>query len=165
MSDLKLDDAKEILNQILAEVESADTEMFKPNGPFNPKNETVIGECDDPLIRKIWSISQFYRREAEHAKVDAKINGTDIRYDGHFNKHDDISDLLHILFWVLLRSRHQLWAKGGIGIRSEWRIVKLKDDDEYNCDGGHPKSRSGVIAIEGRDLPRSIRKLIEDLGS
>jgi hypothetical protein len=165
MSDLKLNDAKELLNQILGEVEAADTEMFSPKHPVDPKNETVLGSCDDPLVRKMWATAQFYRREAEHAKVDSKINGTDIKYDGHFNRHDDIADLLHILFWVLLRERHQLWAKGGIGIRSEWRIVKLKDDDEYNCDGGHPKSRSGVIEISGSSLPRSIRKLIEDLGS
>lgn len=159
-----LEDARKLLDAILAEVEAADTEMFCPKHPVDPKNETVMGNCDDPFIRRLWATSTFYRREAEHAKVDSKINGADIKYDSHFNRHDDIADMLRNMFWVLLRERHQLWDKGGIGIRSEWRIVKLKDDSEYNCEGGHsPKSRGGVIAIEGRNLPEAIRKIIEDL--
>ncbi len=157
-------EAKDLLQNILTEVEAADTEMFKPNSPINPKNETVLCSCDDPLIRKIWAVAQFYRREAEHSRVDSKISGTDLKYDAGFNRPDDMADMLRILFWVLLRECYQLWASGGIGIRKEWKVVKLKDDDEYNCDSSHdPQGSARAIEIRAGSLPAGLRKLLEGL--
>lgn len=156
-------EAKGLLASLMAEVEAADTEMFHPNSPVKSKNETILGVCEDPLIRKLWAVSQFYRREAEHARVDANINGTEIKYDGSFNRSDDYADGLLALFWLLLREQHGFWDKGGIGIRQEWKIVKLKDDDEYNSSGGQGGPSGRTVVVESGPLPDALKKLLRGL--
>jgi hypothetical protein len=142
---------RQVLDEFIAEIERTDPEMLPP--PQERKgDEKVITIISDDLIKKVFSLSTFYRREGRRLQVDVETVGPTPETQGEFHllkcKHEILSELT----WYLLRSHYGHWDEG-IGIRKGWEMVSIPDDDE--------KPIAGILSK--KELPKFLRKLLEDL--
>lgn len=122
--------AQEILKTMLDEVEGMDATMFVPHNKL-AKGEKVLGEVHDPLLQKMYSLSQMYRRDEHMTKTEMQfINNDDERAEMHRKAHyaEERADVLIALFWYLTQAQFKTFT-ASIGLREGWTLVKCRKDD------------------------------------
>lgn len=120
--------AQMALDTLLAEIAATDPEMMPPPQVRDPKVDTSMGWVNDDLVKRIFSLSSFYRREAMRAAVDLASQPPNKELENQLVEMKAKHETLHELLWFLLRSTISFWD-GTIGLRVGWEIVKSKSDD------------------------------------
>src|SRR6266436_10133070 len=92
---------KQVLDNLLEEIQNSDPEMLAPPHPLE-KEDKPIGVLTDDLIKKTFSLSNCYRREAKRLQVDIEAEGKTIKNDQEFHRLKSKHELLAELTWFLL---------------------------------------------------------------
>ena len=142
---------REVLEGLLREIDNADPEMFAPPAE-KETGDQHLGVVTDELIRKAFSLSSFYRREAKRLQVDMEALGKGVDNESQFHLLKTKHEVLQELTWYLVRSQFDHWNHG-IGLRKGWEVVSIPDDTDK------AKITKTVIAAS---LPGFLRKLLED---
>lgn len=141
-------DGKIALQELMDEIEGFDPEMFPPYNDVD-KKEKVIATITDQTLRKLFSLSSFYRREGKRLQVDMEASGINASNSAEFVMLKQKHEALQEMFWMLVRQNTDHWATG-IGLRKGWTLVTTTDDVQ------------SIIADSG-NLPRFLKKIIEDM--
>ena len=147
---MNITSTREVLDSLLREIDATDPEMLPCPHEKEPKDKH-LGVCTDDLIKKVYSLSQFYRREGRRMQVDMETSGENLESSNQFQLLKTKHEVLHELMWYLLRTQFNHWHTG-IGIRKGWEVVALPNDDE-------PSVQVTKIAT---NLPAFLRKLLEN---
>lgn len=124
-----IDGMDEIFVELIREVARTDGEAFAPREDVH-EGETVVGEAT-PFMRKLYSLSEFFEREARQAALDHRyssreespcsemeIIGTTLQAKG---------EALMAIFWLCARGESKQWANH-IGVRKDWKLVTYEEN-------------------------------------
>ena len=122
----------ELFNEFLKELEATDETLFSPSGE-KKSNEKRIGFLPDH-IRKIYALSEFYRREEQTQKLQLSwLNQESEEFKEkapQWVKLEGIYAFLRHAMWMMIREQFNLWGeKNTIGIRKNWEIVVETGDN------------------------------------
>jgi hypothetical protein len=116
------------IKSVLGEVEPFDETLFPPvTKPC--EHEKVIGEVDDPWLRKTFALARMYSREQAQLKLDASFSAS-AEHDPRIAELDNIVDMLMEIFWHGVRYDLQDWIAPELGVRANWKIVKSEVHDK-----------------------------------
>lgn len=136
-------ESKEILDNLIKEVAAVDGDMFSPKYRGDPANKDkemhLVCIKDDPTLKALIALRQFYRREAETLEVQSRYEGNAEVRNADYARNDKLADLFNEMFWLILRERYHLWEKenSGLSLREGWNIVR---DPRGPDDGDDPRS-------------------------
>jgi hypothetical protein len=117
--------AKAQLESLLSEIDATDPEIMPPRNKKEP-NDKLIGIVTDDYLKKVFSLSSFYRREGKRTVVDIEASGEEPTENKQFIEHKNKHDVLLEIFWMLLRYHVDHWS-GSVGIRANWEVVVTPD--------------------------------------
>jgi hypothetical protein len=140
MGDPRTIATRELLQQLLAEVNETDPDMLPPPTKLDD-GEKVIGILTDDYIKRMFSLAAFYRRESMRLQVDLEASGEDPIQNINYNQLKQKFETLQEIFWFLIRTHFAAWGMG-VGIRRGWTFV--------NTDGS-----------KGDKMPTLLRKILE----
>jgi hypothetical protein len=123
MSEIEVPTAREILDQVLKDVENFDPEMFPPFAKLE-KGEQVIAIVEDDFLRKVFSAACFYMREGKRLQVDLESAGEVALHSPEMQRLKHKHDLLMSLFWFALRTQNNTFGVN-VGIRKDWQFVSI----------------------------------------
>jgi hypothetical protein len=134
------------LVELLGEIDLIDAEAFLPNQAVEP-TEDVIGAVE-PYERKLYALSQMYRREHGLAMVDDLFARHDKQGRSENSpkllRFHQYSAVLSGLFWMLVSERLALFADGkSHGVRDDWKIVAFDDPGP----AGLQRGISGILGL------------------
>lgn len=116
--------AANILAELVSEIDNWDPTMFPITQGKMCEHEVVLCTVDDDVLKKIWQLHLFYRREASRAAADLSINSEDIEIQKQGSKHSDKAELLSNLFWFMACEKYDIWGEAETGLRKDWEIVR-----------------------------------------
>jgi len=110
-----------ILANMVTEINNADPDAFPPTDSVEPQ-AVMLCTVQDSFIRKVYSLQNFYRREAAHSAIDQ-----------HYSLQDDNTsrrlalkaDTLNSIFWWMVHETYLHHPDHGSGIRKGWVLIKL----------------------------------------
>ncbi len=120
--------AQDAMKALLDEITNADPEMLPPPAR-KESGDKFLGIVTDDYIKKVFSLSSFYRREGQRLQVDLEAAGEDPKQNAEFNMHKQRHETLQEIFWLLLRCHVTVWGVD-IGIRKGWEVVQYHSDDD-----------------------------------
>lgn len=120
--------AESTLKALLDEISNADPEMLPPPSK-KESGDKHLGFVTDEYTKKVFSLSHFYRREAQRLQVDIEATGENPKLNPDFNQYKQRQDTLLEIFWLVLRASVNIWGVD-IGIRKGWEIVQCNSDDD-----------------------------------
>lgn len=120
-------DTKQIMTEVLSEVEQTDEKMFSVVHSLD-KNDTPLVVIEDLFIKKLYALMIHYRRDLERTKADLKFEPENEEMQADFHRLDAKVDMLMDTFWFLVRTKYDIWD-GSIGIRKNWQLVRTGKDD------------------------------------
>lgn len=98
-----------------------------PEPPYAlDEGDVVVGVLETETTRKLFTLSQQYRRRFEEARLRARFDGTldEEAAEAELSELDAKADALKDLFWTALRAEFKLWGNYAIGIRRGWQVTK-----------------------------------------
>ena len=122
-------ETKQMLTDLIQEILSTDEKMSPP--PFKiDTGEVVLLEVKDDLIKKIYTLAAFYKKESSIAAVNAGFSPDDNEAVASHTRLEDKANMIMELFWFFTKEHYALWGEKKIGIRKDWKIVRRPDKPE-----------------------------------
>lgn len=113
-----------LIGSLISELDTEEGPSFSPTKAATSREEKIL-TVDDETLKKLYSLLSFYRREAEMSKVSFSYSQNDEDLRASAERLDEKATVLGDLFWFFLKERYpQLWHEVGIGIRTDWIIVR-----------------------------------------
>ena len=120
--------SQDTMKALLDEISNADPEMLPPPSK-KESSDRHLGFVTDDYIKRVFSLSCFYRREGQRLQIDLEAAGEEPKQSPDYNMHKQRHDTLMEIFWFLLRSQIDIWGVD-IGIRKGWEVVQCNSDDD-----------------------------------